>query len=586
MTSINLSELNYQSIRSSLLDYLKNQETVKDLNFQGSAVNFLLDLLAYNTLYYAHFANMIASESFLESAQLERSIVSLVKPLGYTVPTKTSSIARIKVRGITTVSKVEPYTLSVEGITPSGIKYQFWNIDEIAVNPVASVGTETDYFSVYEGTPVELSYGGDGFDFPNQEIFIPDLNMDIATVKVSVKRAGEASYTYWNRLDVYSGLFVEPTSDLFSIERTQSGFKIKFANTSSSLPNLVAGDVVNIKYIATNGTNGNNCSTFRAVVIPGDSTVSIVSLASSFGGLNAPNLSEVKRIAPLVFSAQQRLVTKSDYYAFLAQLGYTDGVNVWGGEENSPPIYGRVLFSIAGISTDDNEVVSDLIGKLKERSIVTILPEYIPPISMTVRSFIQVTYDTSTIISQPNAVSEAIKNEINSIFKVGSFNTNYTSSLLNNIISKYQGYQYSPDSTIILSYRVLPSRKNVVLNFKNQLSKQTNGNTVNSTPFTSSLYGGTVQIRDQPIIYSGASINPPSIGKLKIYLLGGENNETSTETDSVVGEVNYKTGVVTLYPGVFSSAITLSAIPTSKDVVAKDQVYLTINAEVQAEALP
>ena len=121
MAQINLSELDFDSIRTSLVDYLKKQDTVKDLNFEGSAVNFLLDLLTYNTLYYAHFANMISNESFLDSAQLERSIVSLVKPLGYVLPTKTSATTRIKLRSVTSTSVIDPFTVSVYGITPEGL---------------------------------------------------------------------------------------------------------------------------------------------------------------------------------------------------------------------------------------------------------------------------------------------------------------------------------------------------------------------------------------------------------------------------------------------------------------------------------
>jgi hypothetical protein len=574
MTTINLSDLNYQSIRNSLLTYLKNQDTVNDLDFQGSAVNFLLDLLAYNTLYYAHFANMIAGESFLEFAQLERSIVSLVKPLGYTVPSKTASMARIKVKGISSVTNFGPYELSVEGSTPAGVKYQFWNIDDVVVRPVADAGTETDYFSVYEGNVNELSYGGTGFDYPNQEIFIPDLDLDINTLRVSVKRVDEDQYTYWKRLDVYSGLFIEPTSNLFSIERTTSGFKVKFNNTSSSTPNLVAGDLVNIKYISTSGTNANNCSTFKGLVVPGNDTITVVSLASSFGGLDSPNLTEVKRIAPLVFSAQQRVVTKDDYYAFLAQLGYSSGVNVWGGETNSPPAYGRVLFSIVGLSSTNNSIVTDLVGKLKERSVVTILPEYIPPVSMGVNLALKINYDPTRIKTQPIVVEDVVVSTIQSKFTVGSFNTNYTTEFVSSIINSYQGYSYGSDTKIKLSYIVSPSTRPVTLNFKNQIKKYPLGNSINSEYF---LHGPNNQksiVRDEPIIFSETSTNPPSIGKLRLFSVG----DVETKTDAIVGEVNYKTGVVTIYPNLSSEAITIFAEPNNMDtIIAKDQVYLTMD---------
>ena len=179
--------------------------------------------------------------------------------------------------------------------------------------------------------------------FPDQKILIADLNMDVKTLRVSVSREN-ADFVYWKLLDTYSGSFVSDSSNLFTIERTSSGFVIKFQTTSSNTANLVGGDIVNIEYLSSNGSNANGTSTFTPIQTPNSSI--IVNNLPSFGGLDAPDLDEAKRIAPLVFSAQQRLVTKSDYYGFLAQLGYSTDVNVWGGEDNSPPMYGRVLFSI------------------------------------------------------------------------------------------------------------------------------------------------------------------------------------------------------------------------------------------------
>ena len=148
MAQINLTELDFEQIRTSLRTYLQKQETVKDLNFEGSAVNFLLDLLAYNTLYYAHYANMISGECFLDSAQLEKSIISLVKPLGYVVPTKTSARTRIQLQNVTNVIPLTtPYSVSVRGKTPEGADYQFWNIDSIPL--LASTPNTTEYFSIY-----------------------------------------------------------------------------------------------------------------------------------------------------------------------------------------------------------------------------------------------------------------------------------------------------------------------------------------------------------------------------------------------------------------------------------------------------
>jgi hypothetical protein len=579
MTTINLSELDFGNIRASLVNYLKKQDTVKDLNFEGSAVNFLLDLLAYNTLYYAHFANMISGEAFLDTAQLERSVVSLVKPLGYVLPTKTSSVGRIKLTNVTTSTVLKPFTVNVVGSTPEGIRYQFWNVDELLVGP----NNETEYFSIYEGTYVSLGFGGDGFDFPEQRILIPDLNMDIKTLKVSVKRAQDEEYLYWNLIDTYSGGYVDQTSNLYSLERTTSGFVVKFQVTANANYNLVAGDLVKVEYLSSNGSNSNNSSNYTAGLIPSGS--SIVFLQPSFGGLDSPNLSSAKTVAPLVFSAQQRLVTKLDYIGFLAQLGYSNGVNVWGGEENTPPMYGRLLFSINGIQTADNSLVKQLLSKIKERSIVTILPEYIPPVSLVVNLTLQTTYNSETVTIMPEEAIDLIVNDINSEYKIGSFNNNLTEDKIRNTVQKYPGYFLTRISDVELEYTVVPSTRSVTLNYKNQINRvesTTAGNGITSTLFESPYFPTSkVQIYDVPILYPANSINPPVIGKLKLFSRD-ENTNNVDDLNVVVGEIDYKTGIVSLYPGISTQSFKLYAKPkAATTVLAKDEVYLTLNINAE-----
>lgn len=578
MTPINLSELDFGNIRTSLVNYLKKQDTVKDLNFEGSAVNFLLDLLAYNTLYYAHFANMLSGEAFLDTAQLERSIVSLVKPLGYVLPTKTSAVGRIKLTNVTSENIIKPYTINVVGFTPEGLRYQFWNIDEVFVNP----DNETEYFSVHEGTYVFLSFGGDGFDFPDQRILIPDLNMDIKTLKVSVKRVDDEDYSYWSLIDTYGGNYVDATSNLYSIERTTSGFVVKFQITSNVNLNLVAGDLVKIEYLSSNGANGNNASAYIGGTIPAGS--SVVFLQPSFGGLDSPNLAAAKTVAPLVFSAQQRLVTKSDYVGFLAQLGYSSGVNVWGGEDNTPPMYGRLLFSINGIQTEDNTLVKELISKIKERSMVTVLPEYIPPVSLIVNFSLQMAYDSQIVTVSPEKATPLIKQEIIDEYPIGSFNKNLTTQIIQTIVESYSGYYYENISDIELEYTVLPSSQPSTLNYKNKIMREettTPGNGIRSSEFTSPYYEtGTVQIYDVPILYPSNSINPPLIGKLKLFSKNSDG--VIIDLNTVVGDVDYKTGIVSVLPNIANQSFKLYATPQSKtSVISKDEVYLRVNVKLE-----
>jgi hypothetical protein len=563
MAQINLTELDFEQIRTSL---------------RTSAVNFLLDLLAYNTLYYAHYANMISGECFLDSAQLEKSIISLVKPLGYVVPTKTSARTRIQLQNVTDPDILTiPYSVSVRGKTPEGVDYQFWNIDSISL--LDGVPNTTEYFSMYEGSYVSLSYGGDGFDFPDQKILIADLNMDIQTLRVSVSRQN-ANFVYWKLLDTYGGSFVSDSSNLYSIERTSSGFVIKFQTTSSNTANLIGGDIVNIEYLSSNGSNANGTSIFTPIQTP-DSSI-IVNNQPSFGGLDAPDLDEAKRVAPLVFSAQQRLVTKSDYYGFLAQLGYSDNVNVWGGEDNSPPMYGRVLFSIAAIGTDDNTEIQNIISLIKERSIITVLPEYIPPRAVVVSLKLNVNFNKDTVVSDPVTTVELIKSKLKEAYSTGGYNNSLTTSAIKTVVESFPGYSLNTDieNDLKLVVLVAPSTVISTINLKNRITQgpttNSNGTGLFSSEFTSPYYTqGLVSIRDKPIKFPGAA-NPPLIGKLKLYTINSDGEYL--DLDAIVGDINYKTGVVTLIPNITSEVFTLNVNPLNPGKIeAKDEIYLSLD---------
>ena len=84
MANLRISELDFDTIKSNLKDFLKAQDEFKDYDFEGSGFSVLLDVLSYNTHYNAYLANMLVNEMFLDSAVKRSSAVSLAKLIGYT----------------------------------------------------------------------------------------------------------------------------------------------------------------------------------------------------------------------------------------------------------------------------------------------------------------------------------------------------------------------------------------------------------------------------------------------------------------------------------------------------------------------
>ena len=82
-TYLEVTEVDFEDIRSNLKSYLNSQTQFNDYDFEGSNISVLLDILAYNTHYNSFYTNMLANEMFLDTAQQRDSVVSRSKELGY-----------------------------------------------------------------------------------------------------------------------------------------------------------------------------------------------------------------------------------------------------------------------------------------------------------------------------------------------------------------------------------------------------------------------------------------------------------------------------------------------------------------------
>ena len=90
---LEISELDFDGIKTNLKTFLRQQDEFTDYDFEGSGMSALLDVLAYNTHYLGYNANMLANEMFLDSADLRSSVVSKAKQVGYTPNSSISSTA-------------------------------------------------------------------------------------------------------------------------------------------------------------------------------------------------------------------------------------------------------------------------------------------------------------------------------------------------------------------------------------------------------------------------------------------------------------------------------------------------------------
>jgi hypothetical protein len=254
--NVNLGSLDFASVKSSITEFLKTQDTLQDFEYAGSAIQVLLDILAYNTMYYGHYSNMVASEMFLDSAQRLSSLISLVKPLGYVIPGKITAKARVKVRHGGTVGTILDKYTRFSGRNESGTAFSFYTVNDYALNLDGEAIVE-----IYQGKSLtkEIPLV---VDRKTQKGFLHGLEIDISTITVEVKPDGENRWDTWSRADnIQSGL--NDSSSVYWMERSELGFFIVFGGNVGNNTTVQVGkqigpnDLVRVSYLKTNGEAGN-----------------------------------------------------------------------------------------------------------------------------------------------------------------------------------------------------------------------------------------------------------------------------------------------------------------------------------------
>ena len=436
-TPPNLTKLNFTDIKQSLTDFLKNQSIFVGYNFEGSVIQTLIDLLSYNTYYYAFYSNMMSNELFLDSVTRIESLVSLVKPLGYTVPGRKSSSTTLKLSSANPIS-MSRYSLFIAADS-SGSYYNFYNTDIISSSEEVDVLVTEAYELVSEKDITSL------FDFTKQQYILDEENVDISTIRIEVKLSGQ-EWVEWTNVN----FFPNNEGTIFYIERMGKIFTIELGKYNNLGKSLTEGDSIRISYLLSSGSAANDLFQFSQATVD---VAQVYSLTS--GGNNGPDFDTIKFAAPKVFSAQERAVTKQDYVALLIKNNYISNINkvaIYGGDEIYPPKYGRVFISFLDTIFNKSEILS----YLRDKNMLTVLPEYtFPPF------LLPSVVASTTFRSISNSQKESILNKINNDFitEYSDYSQDYgfnlslnSSTLTSSILGKYGASGLSSISIDYIEY--------------------------------------------------------------------------------------------------------------------------------------
>ena len=225
-TNLNVTELDFADIKNNLKNFLKQQTEFNVYDLEGSGLNILLDVLAYNTHYNALNAHYSVNESFLDSAQIRGNVVTRAKLLGYTPRSVLSPRATVNIVVTKPNSGTIPTVLELTKGTKlntvvSGEEFQFVVLNTQQATLSGSTWTFNDV-TLVEGTSRELKYRVDN-DIENQKFQLSDLNADTSTLRVRVQSNEEStSFDVYTKFETLRG--VDSTSKVYYLQENPSGY--------------------------------------------------------------------------------------------------------------------------------------------------------------------------------------------------------------------------------------------------------------------------------------------------------------------------------------------------------------------------
>lgn len=563
MANLRIAELDFDTIKANLKDYLKNYTDTDgapyftDFDFEGSGLSILLDVLSYNTHYNAYFASMLINDMFLDSAVKRSSAVSIAKHLGYTPVSSVGARTTMSftVTGITgapnflTLDKYTPFTTTINETTLT-----FVNLHAITIQPVNGVYTFSDV-ELVEGVPLEYIYSVD-VPGPAEKYVIPNENVDITTLTVSVQNSASDTTQYVYTLSEDT-LDLDGTSKVFFIEENPSGLYQIYFGDGVLGKKLQRNNLVVIDYLITNGSIGNVSGnitqqfTCGASIGGGSISGAIVATTNSRGGKEKEDINSIKFRAPRFSSSSNRAVTSEDYKSLITKnYPLVQSVSVWGGEENDPPMYGKVIISLnpyEGYAITDSVKTAIKTDILQNKQMLSVVPEFVSPDYFYVNLSVNVKYEAAKTTLSATDIKTLVVNEIQNYFSsdLQQFDKDFVFSKLSRNIDNVNDYIIGNLMTVKLQRRISPiinSKENKYLNtskiaFKNGI----NPGSLTSTSFIVTYNDSPINavIRDIP---NELVPNKNGLGTIQLVNAG-----TGDILYGNYGVVNYGTGDVSIY---------------------------------------
>ena len=600
MALVNFTNLDFDQIKTSLKDYLRENSNFTDYDFEGSNLSNIIDVLAYNTYISSYNANMVSNEVFLDSATLRENVVALARNIGYTPRSRTASRAIISFFVNTTGFTTKPVTLTLKkGLVTTSASvfgaesYSFSIPSDITVPVIDGIATFRDVV-IYEGTFLTSNFTVSAANpAPPSRYILENANIDTSTLEVLVR---ETQSSTSSKKYVFSDTLVEVTSSsrvYFLQEIDDQRYEMIFGDGVFG-EKLKAQNYIEVSYITSSGSDANGVSSFSFAGRVVDNNNNLVSAGISIlstvnestGGKEIESIESIKKYSPKIYSAYNRAVTAADYEALIPKIyAETESVSVFGGEELTPPQYGKVFITIKpfyGPYVPDS-IKENLNQKLRKYSVAGIVTEILDLKYLYIEAHINAYYNPN-LASSSDALKTVVSNNINAYsesaemnkygakFKYSKFQTvvdNSNAAITSNITKIEMRRDMKPSLNQLAEYELC---------FGNPFHiNNANGYNIRSSGFTISGMADVVYLGDIPD-EDGLK------GTLFLFRLESRNNPVIVSEN--VGTIEYERAEILLKPINITNTvkrvqeipiIEVSGSPKSNDVIGLQDLYLQLD---------
>ena len=589
-SSISLTSLDFADYKNSLKKYLQSQSQFQDYNFDASNLSVILDILSYNTYLNAFYMNMIGSEMFLDTAQMRDSVVLRAKELNYLPRSFRSSTAYVNLT-ITNVPN-NPLLVTIPAGTSFTGKagsnsYTFSTTKSLVVQGIDGVFTASNV-EISEGTSVTDTFivqPSSNTDY--QQYILSNPTIDTKSLSVlSIENNGANVIPYFLSTTLLD--LLETTPVYFLQGADNSKYQIIFGDNVVGRKPL-DNSVIVANYLVTNGQLPNGIAIFSPNGKIGDSSnVTVTTVAAASGGDIGEDINSIRYNAPRHYATQERAVTVNDYETLMS-VTYPEiqAISVYGGEDVTPPQYGKVFVSLKLFNFDavPDSKITEYAAFLKTRAPLTIQTQFVEPEYTYASITSNIKYNVNNTTLQPSDISAYATSAIQNYSKthLENFKAELLYSKLVAGIDAAHPSVISNETDYYVMKKLIPSSvsiKNYQLNFAMAFDA--------NLPPQNAIHvaGDTHALYSSQFLYNNLIVNieDDGLGNLRIVQEQADGLH-HTIVDAGVGSVDYTTGVVNInnfYTSTyFGDAIRFYAKPANKDnTTAENTIFEIPNDEI------